>query len=577
MMLKNLIIPLLKHFIIILWLLFFMGMTDLVRAQSGFADLTNLDPLSISQDTGEKPQSKVWYHAGKWWAVLPTNSGTFVWRLDNNSWTQTLALTGDDDTQADCLVDGDTTHIFLYRGQTNNRFVSVEYDAGLGKYKLWTVQNSVIDVDLDNGVETAVIAKDSDGLMWLANAGTSQIYVRWSSWPYTNWNNRTQINSSNVDDDDICDITAFGGNKIGVLWSNQRDEKFYFRYRNDGDNETTWQSRETAAAGSDHSGVADDHINFAVDGSTIYAAIKTSYDASGYIRMGLLRRLSNGTWDLYSVTTGGSDGTRPIALLNTSESTIKVIYTASNNDDDILYREAYLNNLSNFGSEQTLISGNYNNVTSTKQNFTNDVLILASNSHAVGVIAYDNPLPVELTAFSGEVNGNDVILKWNTATEVNNYGFNIERAAQNRDWQTIGFVKGNGNSNIPHDYSFTDSNPNGGSNFKYRLKQLDNDGKSEYSDVINIEIKPTQFTLEQNYPNPFNPSTKIGFNIPEQTNVKIVVYNSLGQQVKELVNEVKDAGYHEVVFNAQNLASGVYIYTISAGNYFSVKKMSLLK
>jgi hypothetical protein len=539
--------------------------------------------LTVTEHTGDKPQSKVWYHAGKWWAVLPIISGTYVWRLDNNAWTQILALTGDDDTQADCVVDGDTTHILLYRGETNNRLVSIQYVPASGAYQLWSVQSDVIDIDLDSGVETAVIDIDHNGVMWLANDGTSQIYVRWSGWPYDTWSNtnRYQLNSSRVDDDDICDITTFGGNKMGVLWSDQRsDEKFYFRYHNDGDAGNDWSTRETAASGSSGGGVADDHINFAVDGGIIYAAIKTGYDASGYIRIGLLRRLANGTWNLYQVTEGAYDGTRPISLLNTSEETIKVIYTASQNGDDIVYREANTSDLNSFGSEQTLISGSYDNVTSTKQNFTDEVVILASNSsQAVGVMAYTNdPLPVELAFFSGVLNGNKIELRWRTETEVNNYGFDIERTNDKSDWLRIGFIEGHGNSNSPKQYNFSDREIEQTGEYYYRLKQIDNDGIFEYSDVVTIEVGvPNKFNLSQNYPNPFNPETRIDFTLPEKQLVSIRVYNTLGELIMELVNEEREAGSYSVTFEASNLPSGVYIYRLQTSSFAANKKMTLLK
>ena len=88
---------------------------------------------------------------------------------------------------------------------------------------------------------------------------------------------------------------------------------------------------------------------------------------------------------------------------------------------------------------------------------------------------------------------------------------------------------------------------------------------------------PTKFALEQNYPNPFNPSTKIKYSIPTSSKVKLIVYDILGRKVAELVNQVQNAGYYEVNFNASNLSSGVYFYRISYSNQFLTKKMLLLK
>lgn len=89
--------------------------------------------------------------------------------------------------------------------------------------------------------------------------------------------------------------------------------------------------------------------------------------------------------------------------------------------------------------------------------------------------------------------------------------------------------------------------------------------------------RPDAFTLEQNYPNPFNPVTNIGFSIPRDANVQLTVYNMLGQPVAELVNARKAAGHHTVQFNAENLASGFYIYRIQAGDFVSTRKLMLIK
>ncbi len=138
-------------------------------------------------------------------------------------------------------------------------------------------------------------------------------------------------------------------------------------------------------------------------------------------------------------------------------------------------------------------------------------------------------------------------------------------------------MQGHGNSNSPKRYSFVDDNLVTG-NVKYRLKQIDTDGAFEYSDVIEVQISsPKKFKLEQNFPNPFNPSTIISYSIPEGSFVQMRVYNILGEQVAQLVNERKEAGTYNVQFDASDLQSGIYIYQISAGNFLQVRKMMLVK
>ncbi|MGE5365165.1 MAG: T9SS type A sorting domain-containing protein [Bacteroidota bacterium] len=187
-------------------------------------------------------------------------------------------------------------------------------------------------------------------------------------------------------------------------------------------------------------------------------------------------------------------------------------------------------------------------------------------------------LPVELSSFTGELKGSSVSLKWNTATEVNNHGFEIERQiAENSGWEKIGFVEGHGNSNSPLNYSFVDAGAPKGK-LSYRLKQIDTDGKYEYSKTVEIANTVVEkFELAQNYPNPFNPSTKIKFSLPEKSAVSLKVFNSLGQEVSTLVNGEMEAGTHEASFNASGLPSGIYVCKISAGKYSAVRKMMMIK
>ena len=192
----------------------------------------------------------------------------------------------------------------------------------------------------------------------------------------------------------------------------------------------------------------------------------------------------------------------------------------------------------------------------------------------------DNPLPVELSSFSADKSNTGVILEWTTKTEVNNYGFEVQKSEgrdQESEWNTIGFVQGNGNSNSPKNYSFVDENVTSGKYF-YRLKQIDTDGQFDFSKVIEVNLdSPSKFELSQNYPNPFNPNTTIRFTIPESGHVKLTIYNLLGEQVTELVNEIEEAGVHTVNFDAGNLNSGVYLYKIETGDFVQTKKMTLIK
>jgi len=190
-----------------------------------------------------------------------------------------------------------------------------------------------------------------------------------------------------------------------------------------------------------------------------------------------------------------------------------------------------------------------------------------------------NVIPVEFSSFTAENINDEVVLKWQTATETNNRGFEILRSSQNDlgEWQIISFLEGRGTTTEITDYNYGDKITNHGK-YIYRLKQIDFDGTFSYSEDIEIDITgPKDFTLYQNYPNPFNPTTTIKFALPVDSRVKINVYNTIGQLVETLVDKEMESGYHEVNFDASRLTSGVYLYQLQSQDFVSVKKMLLIE
>jgi hypothetical protein len=188
------------------------------------------------------------------------------------------------------------------------------------------------------------------------------------------------------------------------------------------------------------------------------------------------------------------------------------------------------------------------------------------------------PLPVELTSFTAAANSNTADLKWNTATEVNNYGFEVQRTVNSGSWAKVSFVAGNGTSNVPHNYSYTDKVGTAGT-YSYRLKQIDHNGAFVYSQVVQVTIEaPKVFALNQNYPNPFNPKTDIQFTVPSDGRATLKIFNTLGQEVATLFDGAATAGeYHQATFDASQLASGIYFSRLEFNGKMQVKKMLLLK
>ena len=211
----------------------------------------------------------------------------------------------------------------------------------------------------------------------------------------------------------------------------------------------------------------------------------------------------------------------------------------------------------------------------------------ANNSTLWQSGVFDNlfgPLPVELISFTGTLLPNqNVLLEWKTASELNNYGFEIEKSYLNSNsWEIIGFVESYGDPSSLVEYSFTDITSHSLPIVRYRLKAIDDDGSFKYSEIIEVNTSPLNYDLSQNYPNPFNPNTIIKYTVPFvgpslMKSVQLKVYDVLGNEVATLVDEEKEAGNYEVEFSAANLASGIYIYRLQTSEFTDTKKMILMR
>lgn len=363
---------------------------------------TPLDTIPISENTGEKPQSKAWYHADTWWVVLPNDSppGTWVWRLEpDGSFTSVLSLSSSTVAKADVVALGDVTHVLLCdsSGQScsgSPQLVSIEYDEVTHTYQAWSARPAATPISLP-GSETSTLELDSTGRMWIATTNGGDVDVLYSDPPYTSVSNPITLNPGNpIDSDDISLVTTLAGNRVGVLWSNQNDERFGFREHLDADPPNLWSSDEVPASQSALNvgrGMSDDHLNVALAGDgTLFAAVKTGYDSSSQPKIAMLVRHPDGTWDdLHEVD---NSGTRPIVLLNHVTATVQVLYASDEGGGDILLRESPIANIQ-FGSTEMLMQGNLDNVTSTKGNWSDEVLVLASDGGTAEALLMHGPTP----------------------------------------------------------------------------------------------------------------------------------------------------------------------------------------
>lgn len=240
------------------------------------------------------------------------------------------------------------------------------------------------------------------------------------------------------------------------------------------------------------------------------------------------------------------------------------------------------------GSSATLFSGStFNGIILANVSITVNTgaaLVTAKLLANTGAVTINSDvLPVELMTFTVAAHQMNADLHWSTATELNNYGFDIERRIESEGLFTrIGFVEGYGTTNVPREYSFTDKHLSPGT-YSYRLKQIDRDGLFSYSHAVEVIAGRTDnsFSLTQNYPNPFNPSTTIEYNIETPSHVSLKIYNLIGDEVATLVNSRQDAGSYVVSFNTSKgtykFPSGVYFYRLQAGTSISTKRLILMK
>ncbi len=196
----------------------------------------------------------------------------------------------------------------------------------------------------------------------------------------------------------------------------------------------------------------------------------------------------------------------------------------------------------------------------------------------LGAFEFGEVVPVELTTISASISGKSIIIKWITASELNNYGFEVQKKFEGASFITIGFVNGSGTTTETNGYQFIHQNVEQGINI-YRLKQIDFSGTFNYSDEVQVNYNiPNEFKLLQNYPNPFNPGTKINFSLTQKAHVSFQIYNVIGELVASLINnELKEPGSYTINFNASEFSSGTYIYILRQGENILSEKMILLK
>ncbi|MBZ0266619.1 choice-of-anchor D domain-containing protein [bacterium] len=351
--------------------------------------------LTMNDPTAQKPESKLWWHDGDWWGCLwdNTQGSHRIQRFDpeENAWmSDGPDVDARPETAVDCLWDGANLYVASH-GVTDPAdeayLFSYTYDA---LARTWVARTGFPALITTNRCEALTIAKDTTGKLWASWEAGRRIYVNCTLGSDDVWGTPFWIPTmpNKTLDDDLCAIAAFDG-KVGVLYSDQSDEAFYFSYHVDGNPDATWSPMEIAYQDATLGPVADDHINLSVgsDG-TLYAAVKTDLSGSTDPEVCALRRAPSGTWDMHEVCKRSDGGTRPIMLIDEGLRRMYVMYTSNKfGYDAIHYKESDLDEISFVPGPGDLFmrSRKYrdiNNATSTKQNVNSTMGILVQASNA---------------------------------------------------------------------------------------------------------------------------------------------------------------------------------------------------
>jgi hypothetical protein len=271
------------------------------------------------------------------------------------------------------------------------------------------------------------------------------------------------------------------------------------------------------------------------------------------------------TWDISELTPGGNGAMTVTLQWNGSEEGENFSPRAS----AVSWR---------YNGASWVQEGSVTSITGTDP-YTTTITDLENLGHIT--MAQPGALPIQMASFAvNVVRNNDVEVAWKTVSETNNYGFEIYRKRGDvGDWTNIGFVEGHGTTLAAQSYSYLDRSLPFGA-YYYQIKQVDLDGKSETFPLmtVNVGVVPERLTLGQNYPNPFNPSTVIEFVVPMGGHATMKVYNVLGQEVATLFDGNAEAGrISSARFDASNLPSGLYFYTLKSAGTSVTKRMLLMK
>lgn len=364
--------------------------------------------ICSSTPTGEKPESKLWWNDGIWWGSLcnPTTNRYHIHRLDvaTQQWIDTgTRLDSRPLSKADTLWDAKSQKLYVASHLFTTNARPVETAGEWGRLYRYSYNSSTKTYSLDTGFpvtitkgksEALVLDKDSTGQLWVTYVESGKVMINHSTTDDLTWGEPValpvdQSTSVNVDFDDISSLISFGGNKLGVMWSNQLTSRMYFAVHHDGDADDVWHLEETALPVADCTeGCVDDHINLAADNSgRIFAATKTNFTRSSTPHLVLLTRDVHGKWTSHTYDQVRDYQTRPVVVLDEEHERLYMFATSPEIGGTIYYKSTALDTIQfSVGRGEPFIQSatdtQINNATSTKQNVNSKtgLVVLASDS-----------------------------------------------------------------------------------------------------------------------------------------------------------------------------------------------------
>ncbi|MFH1744293.1 MAG: hypothetical protein ABIH23_35270 [bacterium] len=334
--------------------------------------------------TEAKPQSKCWYHDGSWWTVLADREHLGLFQYQTGEWTRAMNLDDLGVGRCDCLPIGDDVYVLAF-ATTRTTLHRLSYVGGVYQFAPgWEIP---VELPLMGSSETATIARDTTGRLWMCAEESREIRLYHSLDNERTWTGPVTIRDG-VSDDDISAVAILNGGRIGVMWSDQNRREFGFAVHTDGDAADEWGLESVTGDGP----VADDHLNLAVasDG-TLYAAVKTEFDTAGMTQLGLLRRSPDGEWsDVIPVTilSTTDTGTRPIVVLNEARGELYVFFTNWADSPRSISVKSTTTGSPQFHEDSVRViqnPGDLNDVSSTRQNVDNNtgLMVIASAGGSV--------------------------------------------------------------------------------------------------------------------------------------------------------------------------------------------------